>query len=87
MSRPYYTLIVRHSAAPFEEPPRWGIEFGDYYRPVVKEEMESFHYSYSHPKRDLKIIKTGDKQSEIQAAIDQLNAQESATWHASRSPA
>lgn len=61
----YYTLIVRNNAdAPWEE------AFGDYDREVVEDEREDL---CRHKKSNTKIIKTGDKQDEIEAKIAKLN--------------
>jgi len=69
MTRAYYTLLKRqHSNA------HWEIEFGDYYRPVVKEELRSLHEGYlAFALSNLKIIKTGETQKEIQAEVKRLN--------------
>ncbi len=71
MARKYHTLLVRHTP--------WGIEFGSYDRSDVEGEQEEMGsrpkgtWGYT-PKKDTKIITTGDKQADIQAAVDKLNA-------------
>lgn len=60
--RKYFTLAVREDSV-------WGIAFGDYDRSVVAEEASS----YRLPRRDRKILCTGETQAEIDAAIKDLN--------------
>ena len=62
MSQPYYTLAVRVNG-------KWGPEFGDYDRETVKDEMEDCENEWC----DMKVIRSGDTQKEIDAAIDYLN--------------
>ena len=65
----YYTLAVYsidHS--------KWFVEFGDYDRSLVNEEMEYLNEGYQAIlKKNMKIIKTSDDQSEINRAIDIAN--------------
>lgn len=66
MSKPYYTLLSLQDN-------RWVIEFGDYDRKVVVQEGNDMRLS--GPK--MKIMKTADKQTEIQKAVDAINSPES----------
>lgn len=63
--KPYFTLLVREDGEP------WGIHFGDYDREVVEQErvdgLDCYH------KRNMTIIKTGERQAEIDAAVAALN--------------
>jgi hypothetical protein len=62
----YYTLVTNEDGA------GWAPQFGDYDREVVEAEVED---SYDDiPRRYVKIIRTGDSQAEIDAAIAKLNA-------------
>lgn len=63
MARSYYTLVVKYAGA------QWGPEFGDYDREVVVD--ESMEYSDDTPVR---VIKSGDSQPAIDAAVALLNA-------------
>lgn len=67
MTKAYYTLVSRNSAAS-----RWCIEFGDYDRNTVKEEQQDLKDD-GHSMSNLMIIKSGDTQSEIDAAVAALN--------------
>lgn len=70
----YFSLLSREGA---ESP--WAIEFGDYDRECVEFEREEMHEGYKgYPKKDLKIIKTGDSWDSIQSAVAALNAKISA---------
>jgi hypothetical protein len=70
MSRPYFSLLSR-DAGP------WAIEFGDYDREVVASELED-RVDHFVARKDLRIIKTGETQAEIVAAVAALNEQETA---------
>jgi hypothetical protein len=65
MARKYYTLLSRING-------RWGVEFGAYERDTVKDELT--YRVGEFKKSDLKIITTSDKQKDINAAIEKLNA-------------
>ena len=68
----YYTLLVRDGVK-FDGP--WTIEFGSYYRPDCREELRDLYEGYnSVPIKAMRIISTGDKQADIQARVDELNA-------------
>jgi hypothetical protein len=76
-NRKYYTLVSK-SAAPSDI---WAIEFGDYDRETVKEEMRERRYQDTlgmrvhHSQRiEYKIITTNsDAQAEIDLAVAELN--------------
>lgn len=65
--RVYYTLVLRDDGDR-----RWRPEFGDYDRSSVQAEMESYT-EHAYLKKNAKIITSGDKQAEIDAAVAQLN--------------
>jgi hypothetical protein len=74
--RKYYTLLSK-SPAPSDT---WAIEYGAYDRSEVKEEMRERRYQDTlgmrvHPSQriEYKIITSGDSQSEIEAAVKELN--------------
>lgn len=61
----YYTLAVREDGV-------WGPDFGDYDRDtVVDEKLDYQDRGYSA--RDLKIIRTGDTQADVDARIAAMN--------------
>ena len=59
--RMYYSLIVKEDG-------KWSIQFGDYSRKVVEDEMRD-----EYEGQICRIIKTGDRQVEIEGAVDNLN--------------
>lgn len=64
MGRIYNSLLIRVDGV-------WTIQFGDYSKSVVEQERRD---SYSDiPRKDWKIISTGDSQYEIEHALAQLN--------------
>jgi hypothetical protein len=66
--RTYWTLAIRESGV-------WAPQFGDYDREVVEQERLDVLDGYDPPlKRDTKVIKSGDLQADIDAAIAKLNA-------------
>jgi len=65
MARRYHTLLTRTDG-------RWGIEFGDWDREVVVEEMLD-SYAADFKAKDRKIIATSGKQADINAAVAALN--------------
>jgi hypothetical protein len=69
MARKYHTLLLNE--APQGEGPQWAIQFGDYDRDNV--EYERDEYLRDHPAKSLKIVTTGDKQADINAAVAKLN--------------
>lgn len=60
----YYTLLILEAG-------KWSIHFGDYDKEVVQDEMADV--KDSEPKAKCKIIRTGDAQSAIDAAVNELN--------------
>ena len=64
--RVYYTLLVRDGE-------RWGIHFGDYDRETVVYEQTDVVQSGEYRKRDTKIITTGNRQVDINIAVELLN--------------
>jgi hypothetical protein len=67
MSHRYHTLLRREDGI-------WAIEFGDYSRAVVQDELEDTVGGYQDVRRkDLKIITTYDDQASINAAVADLN--------------
>ena len=64
----YYTLIIRRSAgAAFE------IDFGDYDRESVNDEMRGYIESGEHKPADLKIVRSKDDQASIETAVAAYN--------------
>ena len=65
MSRRYFTLCIREDG-------QWAPQFGDYSKADVRTEMdlERAH----HRAKDMRIVESGDSQSEINAAVAHLNA-------------
>jgi hypothetical protein len=63
----YHVLLTRDGAGE-----AWAIAFGDYDRETVKDEHAD-HRDHDWKARDLKIITTGDSQTEITAAVAKLN--------------
>ena len=57
----YYSLLVKEGG-------KWSIQFGDYSRKIVIQEMDD---EYSG--QICTIIKTGDQQIEINRAVEDLN--------------
>ena len=68
MARKYYTLAIWDGA-------QWGPQFGDYNREVVAQERADSYAEYLG--RHAKIIATGPKKADIEAAIAKLNEKES----------
>lgn len=67
MARKYYSLIQRIDG-------RWYPQFGDYDREVVAQERQDMRDGFEAPRaKDLKIICTGPKQADIEAAVAKLN--------------
>lgn len=67
--RKYYTLLLWDL-----DFARYCIEFGDYDRRVVKEEMQDYHDSYrSIPYKLMRIIETYSDQASIDAEVKRLN--------------
>lgn len=68
MARKYHTLLLNSGTT---GEPLWGVEFGDYDRQCVQDELEEYRRDY--PAKALRIIATGDKQADIEAALAKLN--------------
>jgi hypothetical protein len=69
MTNTYYTLAIYNI-----ENNRWYAEFGDYDKSIVQDEMNDLSEGYQAIlKKNMKIIKTSDNQSEINRAIDIAN--------------
>jgi hypothetical protein len=68
MAKKYYTLAIK----PNFEGAIWGPQFGDYDREVVAQELEDTKDQWLKGSK-FKIIKTGDKQADIDAKIAELN--------------
>ncbi len=66
MPRPYFVLVSRDSADS-----AWGVEFGDYDKETVQDEREAFRDTC--PSANLRILRTGDKQADIDSAVAALN--------------
>ncbi len=67
--RPYHTLLLRE-----QQGQPWSIEFGDYDRTVVDQEMRDRKDAYDHTrKRKYLIITTGETEAEIRTAVDAMN--------------
>ena len=66
----YYTLLERDWEG------RWCIAAGDYDREVMKYELEDCAASTGQPRKNFKIIATGDSQGEIDFAVAALNWRE-----------
>jgi hypothetical protein len=64
----YYTLLIRIAG-------KWQIEFGDYEKQAVEFERDSIKDSPASgvKAKDLKIIKTDEEQSAIEAKVAELN--------------
>lgn len=68
MARKYHSLIQRIDG-------RWYPQFGDYDRECVAEERRGMIEGFPGEKAaNLKIITTGPKQADIEAAIAKLNS-------------
>lgn len=68
--RTYYTLAVREGGV-------FAPQFGDYDRETVAQELEDLLDGYDAPRRkDCRILKTTDRQSDIESAVAALNAGE-----------
>lgn len=66
--RPYYTLAVIDGSPGCP----WSPEFGDHDKAVVQQELEDW-LDQGFKRRELKIITTGGTETEIMAAIAELN--------------
>ncbi len=64
MAKRYYTLLALYDTG-------WGVEFGDYDCEVVEQERADSWDQHEDPAT--KIIRTGDAQADIDAAVATLN--------------
>jgi hypothetical protein len=64
--KPYFTLLEKNDAG------LWTIEFGAYDKADCKSELED-RLDHDVRRKNLKIITTGPKQAEIDAAVAKLN--------------
>ena len=65
MARKYFTLAVRTDG-------KWSAQFGDYDRATVQDELTDYR-DHDMKAKDLRIVISGDRQSDIDAAIAKLN--------------
>ena len=69
IDKPYYTLAIKEDG-------KWMPEFGAYSRETVKDECYEYWQCGRYHPRHLKIIKSGESQQDIEAAIAKLNQAE-----------
>ena len=80
-TRAYYSLLINHEVS------GWGVEFGDYDRDTVEQEIESLVDDDTIPAYSsefVRIVRTADNQSAIDTAvrIENLATLENALeWH------
>lgn len=67
-TKSYFTLLIKDDT-------EWCIHFGDYDREVVADEKDDLQECYGSACK-MKIIRTGDSQAEIDAAVSKLNAKQ-----------
>lgn len=74
MARPYFTLISRTviTNGDGSKSYHWCPEFGDYDKAVVEDEERDFRDHHEHGGIKTRIIRTGDKQADIDAAVAKL---------------
>jgi len=69
MARKYHTLLAYDFTLKL-----WCIEFGDYDKEVVKQEMQDFRDSYGHKSGEVNILTTPfDDQSTIEQYVANFN--------------
>ena len=69
MPRAYHTLLSLQKNAT-----AYAIEFGDYDRDCVKEERDDMIAAHDYSGAKFRIIKTGDRQADIDAVVATFNA-------------
>ena len=74
-SRNYYTLVVRHWSNLMDSY-QWYVEFGDFDKEVVSEEMEYSFLDQGFKKKDLRVICTAESQEQIDRELRNLNLSE-----------
>lgn len=62
----YHTLLAREHG-------RWAIQFGDFDRATVIAERDDYKDAGTYLLREMKVITTGPRQAEIDAAVAKLN--------------
>lgn len=67
MARMYFSLLTRDEG-------QWSQQFGDYDRQCVQAELDDMRRDYKLA--DLKIIKTGARQVDINEAVARLNGKD-----------
>ena len=68
----YYTLCVYEP-----DHDKWFIHFGDYDKETVADEMQDLNYGYDGiMMKHMRIVKTPDDQSAIDAVLDKLNGKD-----------
>lgn len=70
MSRPYFSLL--QFEPDLDGPGSWGVQFGDYDRQTVEDELDDYAHS-GIKRKNLRIIRTGDKQADIEAKVAEIN--------------
>jgi len=74
MAKTYYTLVTRD-----DDKSPWAIHFGDYDRATVADEADDLYdEGLGVRRKNLKIVKSGDRQADIDAVVRRLNEEESA---------
>lgn len=69
MAKPYYSMIERDNGGP------WSVQFGAYDRSDVEAEIQGRIDDAAWPAhpRNIKVIRTSDKQADIDYVIAELN--------------
>lgn len=68
----YYTLFVYEKHTQMHG--QWVNYFGDYDKDVVQDEADDLHFGWnSIQRKNMRIVKTSDQQTDIDAALDKLN--------------
>jgi hypothetical protein len=65
--RKYYSLVLRDDGDMI-----WRLEFGDYSRETVQQELEAYT-EHAYLKKNAKIIVSDDNQDSINAVVQELN--------------
>lgn len=68
MARKYYSLLQKENGL-------WNVQFGDYNREIVEQELDDMSYTEDIKKKDLKIV--GHKDNETQTSVvNRINKKE-----------